>query len=858
MPAISLIGADYATLHPLWWEAERANDYSGAGPIAEVPAGVQLFSAAVQWRYGAASKFTIRAAAGAECQGNVSAGNLANIAVLDFGGYNCDFRNQNINFENLYIRNFVWASSGDNYSGLTFKNCVVEGFVNLNVGTLTYMNGDGTVFVLKGSDPTGQLNRVFDIAGSRGVNLQRCTVINLAGGTDPVYGAIHNRSTGTSTVNRTVVYHPTGPSYTTTSVGPDPSGDYNADDSDGLMNGANSISTLSGSDFVDVANGDYRLLGTSTAAQLAQPAGAFLSDAAPVITTQPTNQFVVEGNAESIATFTVAFSGSPTPTVQWEWDYPALDGTTFVPISGATNKTLQIFGDDVAIMTHNGATVRADVDNSGGSVYSNEVTLSVTLAPLTVIDKPATMVRGEQCEFLVTDVLITPTTENISIVCGSVELENNSVTETSAGSGIWRITATFPANGALQYDQDEGHVWQMTLGDQVGGPGSVLLAPPAGWEYVDLVDPDTANTYAALYGYTGDEPITGWQWEKETHTAEGDANHPDGLRVEPEGVAGYMALEAMPLATQTMQHRLIEPDGTLWPLATLTFDIGDDETPNDTPDQSVTGVEPESTVTFTEFTVAGLGDGITVSYTISNGEFAVNSGSGYGSYDGTAKNVQNGYAVTVRHESAAITGGTPGVKTTTLNQNGLLAQFTSTTRAAIAPTITEQPNGSAATSVGAAVTINAAVSNYASLQWRSNGVAIPGATALPLAFTPAAVGSYSLDFVATSSEGASVTSSAHVVTAIALATRIVIPAGVVTGRGVSMAGQTVTVNVWADDGDKAGEFLYSTTVALAASGATNLDSNQNGAAGTARWYSFPSATGGNSEAFFQTTVQAIP
>lgn len=855
MPAISLIGTDYVDI-PAWWAAERTNDYSGAGPIAEVPAGTQTFAANFQFRYGAASKFTVRAASGAECVGNVTAGNLANIAVLDFGAYNLDFRNQNVNLENLYIRNFVWTSSGDNYSGLTFKNCVVEGFINLNVGTLTFMNGDGTVFVLKGSDPTGQLNRVFDIGGSRAINLQRCTVINLAGGTDPIYGAIHNRSTGTSTVNRTVVYHPTGPSYTTTSVGPDPSGDYNADDSDGLMNGANSINTLSGSDFVDVSNGDYRLLGTSTAAQLAQPAGAFLSDAAPVITTQPTNQFVVEGNAESIATFTVEFSGSPTPTVQWQKDTQG--NNTFANITGATSATLQVFGDDVTIAGNNGDQYRAVVTNSGGSVNSSTVTLSVTLAPLTVIDKPATMVRGEQCEFLVTDALTTPTPGNVAIICGSVSLTIDSVTETSTGSGIWRILATFPANGALQYDEEEGHVWQMTLGDQVGGPGSVLLAPPEGWEYVDLVDPDTANTYAALYGYTGDEPITDWQWEKETHTAEGDANYPDGLRVEPEGVAGYMALEAMPLATQTMQHRLIEPDGTLWPLATLTFDIGDDETPNDTPDQSVTGVEPESTVTFTEFTVAGLGDGITVSYTISNGEFAVNSGSGYGSYDGTAKNVQNGYAVTVRHESAAITGGTPGIKTTTLNQNGLLAQFTSTTRAAVAPTITAQPNGPAATSVGAAVTINAAVSNYTSLQWRSNGVAIPGATALPLAFTPAAVGSYSLDFVATSSEGASITSSAHVVTAIALATRIVIPAGVVTGRGVSMAGQTVTVNVWADDGGKAGEFLYSTSVALASSGATNLDSNQNGDAGTTRWYSFPSATGGNSEAFFQTTVQAIP
>lgn len=574
---------------------------------------------------------------------------------------------------------------------------------------------------------------------------------------------------------------------------------------------------------------------------------------APAITSHPTATTIIEGDAGSFTVLTVGFTGTPTPSVQWQRDN-AGDGN-YVDVPGLTGSSITIYGDTVTRAADNGDRYRAAVTNSQGTVYSNPTTLPVILAPFTIVSGPSSIQRGGSYVFRVRDTNIVPTPENTDAYYSAKALDVTAVA--NAGNNEYDISVTVPALLAMQYSESVNG-WTIQVGDQVAMPWETAFLPPDGWEYVVLESPDTTNSYSAFFGYAGDAPATGWQWEKQTHTNEGDANYPSGLRVEPEGVAGYMALEAMPLATQTMQHRLIEPDGTLWPLATLTFDIGDDETPNDTPDQSVTGVEPESTVTFTEFTVAGLGAGITVSYTISNGEFAVNSGGGYGSYDGTAKNVQNGYAVTVRHESAAITGGTPGIKTTTLNQNGLLAQFTSTTRAAIAPTITEQPNGSAATSVGAAVTINAAVSNYASLQWRSNGVAIPGATSLPLSFTPAAVGSYSLDFVATSSEGASITSSAHVVTAIALATRIVIPAGVVTGRGVSMAGQTVTVNVWADDGGKAGEFLYSTSVALASSGATNLDSNQNGDAGTTRWYSFPSATGGNSEAFFQTTVQAIP
>ena len=39
MPAISLLGTDYASLDA-WWDAESGNDYGGAGPILEVPAGL--------------------------------------------------------------------------------------------------------------------------------------------------------------------------------------------------------------------------------------------------------------------------------------------------------------------------------------------------------------------------------------------------------------------------------------------------------------------------------------------------------------------------------------------------------------------------------------------------------------------------------------------------------------------------------------------------------------------------------------------------------------------------------------------------------------------------------------------------
>lgn len=549
---------------------------------------------------------------------------------------------------------------------------------------------------------------------------------------------------------------------------------------------------------------------------------------APVITSHPTATTVIEGDAESFTILTVEFTGTPTPSVQWQRDN-AGDGN-YTDVAGRTGASTIITGDTVTRAADNGDRYRAAVTNSQGTVHSNPTTLPVILAPFTIVSGPSSIQRGGSYTFRIDGPNTAPTTGNTTITYAGDALTVDSVT--AVGGGVYDIDFTVPSEITLQYSNSVNG-WTIDVNGHVAMPWETAFLPQDGWEYVVLESPDTTNSYSAFFGFSGATPATGWQWEKETHTT------PDGIRVEPEGVAGYYAIESLPLQNQTLQHRLIEPDGTLWPLATLTFGIGDDVTPTDTPDQSVTGVEPGATVTFTEFTVAGLGVGVEVSYTISNGVFAVNSGSGYGSYDGTAKNVQNGYNVTVQHTAAAITGGTPGVQATTLNQNGLLAQFTSTTRAAVAPTITEQPNGSAATSVGAAVTVNAAVSNYSSLQWRSNGVAIPGATSLPLAFTPSAVGSYSLDFIATSSEGASVTSAAHVVTAIALATRIVIPE-LRTVAGASRGGESaVPMRVFS----ASDVLLVETTINLAASGTTNFDSNLLGAVGSTVRVEFPNSDG---------------
>src|SRR2546429_6265142 len=84
---------------------------------------------------------------------------------------------------------------------------------------------------------------------------------------------------------------------------------------------------------------------------------------APVIVTQPANQTVSVGQA---AAFTVAATGTPPLSYQWQ-----KDGTT---IGGATSSSYTIPATTAA---DNRAPIRVVVSNSAGSVASSAATLTV-------------------------------------------------------------------------------------------------------------------------------------------------------------------------------------------------------------------------------------------------------------------------------------------------------------------------------------------------------------------------------------------------------------------------------------------------------------------------------------------------
>jgi hypothetical protein len=111
-------------------------------------------------------------------------------------------------------------------------------------------------------------------------------------------------------------------------------------------------------------NASMQVVGSSEAQLLAGSFyDAFLQFvSAPVITDQPDNATVTDGQP---ATFTVAFTGAPTPTVQWR--------RNGVDIAGATNATYTF----TATLADNGAQYTARIVNSEGNATSTAATLTV-------------------------------------------------------------------------------------------------------------------------------------------------------------------------------------------------------------------------------------------------------------------------------------------------------------------------------------------------------------------------------------------------------------------------------------------------------------------------------------------------
>ncbi len=159
------------------------------------------------------------------------------------------------------------------------------------------------------------------------------------------------------------------------------------------VTGANTT-TLSLTNVQASADGNlYRAVFSNTCGTVTSASALLEIDVPPVVTLNPTNQTVCEGET---AFFTATASGSPTPTVQWQGN--ANDGNGFVNIPGKTSTTLDVTG---TLRQWDGFQYRAVFSNPCGTeVFSSVATLTVNTEPL-ITQQPsnATICEGDNVTF---------------------------------------------------------------------------------------------------------------------------------------------------------------------------------------------------------------------------------------------------------------------------------------------------------------------------------------------------------------------------------------------------------------------------------------------------------------------------
>lgn len=138
--------------------------------------------------------------------------------------------------------------------------------------------------------------------------------------------------------------------------------------------------------------GAYTVVVTNPAGTVTSGAAVLTVNAPPVITAQPANQSVVEGQT---ATFSVTATGNPAPTYQWRKGGVAISGAT------ASTYTTPV----TVLATDNGSTFDVVVANSLGTVTSAVATLTVNPTPVApgITTQPAsqTVASGASVTFSV-------------------------------------------------------------------------------------------------------------------------------------------------------------------------------------------------------------------------------------------------------------------------------------------------------------------------------------------------------------------------------------------------------------------------------------------------------------------------
>ena len=204
----------------------------------------------------------------------------------------------------------------------------------------------------------------------------------------------------------------------------------------------------------------------------------------PSFSTQPANASVV---APSVATFSVAATGNPVPTVQWQ--ISTNGGSTWSDIGGATSSSYSTAATSVADA---GKLYRAIASNSVGSATSTVVTLSVSPASVmpsfSTQPASASVMAGQSASFTVA-ASGTPTPNlqwQLSTDTGTTWSNINGATGNS-----YSIAATSLANTGSQYRA----VASNTAGSVNSNAATltVTAVPASGWQTALLLWSDNTT-----------------------------------------------------------------------------------------------------------------------------------------------------------------------------------------------------------------------------------------------------------------------------------------------------------------------------------------------------------------------------
>ncbi|MEQ1590738.1 MAG: hypothetical protein ABL902_10345, partial [Gallionella sp.] len=234
----------------------------------------------------------------------------------------------------------------------------------------------------------------------------------------------------------------------------------------------------------------YRAVATNSISTATSNVATLTVNPAPILpafTTQPASVSVTEGGNTS---FTVAVSGTPTPTLQWQLSTNS--GVNWSNIVGETGNILNVVG---AALANNDRQFRAVATNSAGSVNSNAATLTVNAAPppglpsFTTHPANVTVIAGQNASFTaVVGGTPTPTLQwqlrnNSFASWGNLSSETNPTlniaTTTLAQNGFqFRVVATNSAGVT------NSNVATLTVNP---------VPPSVTWQTAQLLETDTVN-----------------------------------------------------------------------------------------------------------------------------------------------------------------------------------------------------------------------------------------------------------------------------------------------------------------------------------------------------------------------------